>query len=199
MKRCRFCCEIKPKDQFYNNTTSKDGLRGKCKSCMATENAAYRADPKNAETLRSKGAKRMAQWRSVPSNLAKQRVAEARRRSSSPKYALNLALHNAKKRSIVEVTRDQMVEMWKAQNGCCALSGVKMTWGNGQITGTSMSMDRIDQNKEYTIDNVRLVCQAVNALRGRMSDEAMLEMARAIVNHNATPVPDVAGILSFGC
>jgi hypothetical protein len=189
MKRCRCCFEIKPKDQFYANTTSKDGLRGKCKACMSADSAAYQQDPENKVSLRTRGTSRMARWRSKPENLVKQRKLEALRRASTPRYALNLALHNAKKRSIVEISVNQMIEMWVAQRGLCALSGVRMTWGNKQITGTSMSMDRIDQNKEYTIDNVRLVCHAVNSLRGRMSDDQMYEMAAAIVAYRPTPGP----------
>jgi hypothetical protein len=56
-----------------------------------------------------------------------------------------------------------------------------MTWGRGKVTATSISLDRIDADGGYTAGNVRLLCHAVNAFRGRMSDSEMIAMARAIV------------------
>jgi len=38
------------------------------------------------------------------------------------------------------------------------------------------------------MDNVRLVCHAVNAFRGRMSDSEMLSMAKSIVAHQERSV-----------
>lgn len=73
------------------------------------------------------------------------------------------------------------MEIFERQGGYCAVSGLKLTWAQGSVLPTSLSLDRIDSNESYTNDNVRLVCHAVNAFKGRMNDDEMISMARAIV------------------
>jgi hypothetical protein len=126
-------------------------------------------------------AEKMRKWRSNPANLAHQRAQENIRRQASPRYILNLSLHNARKRRPVSISVDYLLDIWTKQNGDCALTGIKMTWGQGSILPTSISIDRIDQSLGYVEGNVRLLCHAVNCFRGRMTDEEMLAMARSIV------------------
>jgi len=103
------------------------------------------------------------------------------RRKLTPRYTLNLAIHNARKFSKVFIDVDFLMELWREQSGLCALSGIRMTWGQGGIKATSISVDRIRHREPYEPGNVRLVCYAVNAFRQRMSDSEMIEMARAII------------------
>lgn len=59
--------------------------------------------------------------------------------------------------------------------------GIKMTWAQGKVLPTSISLDRIDHTQGYSSDNLRLICHAVNAFKGQMTDAEMLVMARAII------------------
>lgn len=79
------------------------------------------------------------------------------------------------------LTLTDLVEMWRRQDGLCALTGLKMTWGQGRIRPTSMSLDRVNSERGYTLDNVRLICHSVNAFRGDGTDAEMLTIARALV------------------
>ncbi len=133
-------------------------------------------------------AERMRKYRSNPQNLAKQRKAELERREATPRYSLNLALHNARKRtSDVTLTADDLVAIWREQQGKCALTGIAMTWSKGKILPASLSVDRIDQSVGYVAGNVRLVCYAVNCFRGRMSDDEMFTMAIALIGNMKRP------------
>jgi len=58
-----------------------------------------------------------------------------------------------------------------------------MTWAQGKVLPTSITLDRINPDKGYTRRNVRLVCHAVNSFRGRMKDKEMLQMAKQIVKN----------------
>jgi hypothetical protein len=49
-KKCSKCGEWKDKDQFGKDSTCKDGLRFKCKSCTNSYNAKYRSE--NADLCR---------------------------------------------------------------------------------------------------------------------------------------------------
>lgn len=120
---------------------------------------------------------------SRPVNNARRNANREKKASASPRFALGAGLAHAVKRVKTEnpVTLDELMSMWRAQLGLCAVSGVIMTWRQGRITSTTISIDRIDCERGYSSDNVRLVCYAVNAFKGRMSDVQMLDMARAIV------------------
>jgi hypothetical protein len=44
-KQCRGCDEVKSRDQFYSEPRCRDGLRGKCKTCMNTYNRNHPPNP----------------------------------------------------------------------------------------------------------------------------------------------------------
>jgi hypothetical protein len=102
-------------------------------------------------------------------------------RQKSPRYSLGSILAQAKRRRPCTVTVDDVMEIFIQQDGRCALSGVKMTWSQGKTLPTSISLDRIDSNKDYHKDNVRLVCVCVNAFKHTMTDDEMLKFAMNIV------------------
>lgn len=65
--------------------------------------------------------------------------------------------------------------------GKCALSGVDLI--DGGMTVRTWSIDRIDNNGNYSMDNVRFVHKDVNMLRGSFNDDKLLEMCINIVNN----------------
>lgn len=181
IKICHKCGETKPLSDFYVHS-SKNGTRkkrGACKVCMNKQNKKYRAG--HLESVRVKATEKMRVWRSNPANLAKQMAGEERRRKASPRYTLNGAIHNARKFSVVSIDLEYLMWLWREQQGRCALTGIEMTWSQGGIRPTSISLDRIRHREPYERGNVRLVCYAINAFRQRMSDVEMVEMARAII------------------
>jgi hypothetical protein len=101
------------------------------------------------------------------------------RNRKSPRYAFSSTLALARKRAEVTIDQSYLMSLYDAQEGLCALSGVRMTWATGKTSPTSISMDRIDNQKGYVEGNVRLVCVAVNAFRGTMNDHELLKMAKA--------------------
>jgi hypothetical protein len=84
--------------------------------------------------------------------------------------------------------RQDVYFLWENQEGRCALTGISMSFrnGTGKAEPTSVTLDRINNDGNYDVGNVRLICFAVNSFRGRMEDVQMVEMARAIVAHADT-------------
>lgn len=78
------------------------------------------------------------------------------------------------------ITFEELKEAYIRQDGLCALTGIKMTYGIGR-TGTSMSLDRIEQEKGYISGNVRIICDAINMFRGMGSDDEMLRLAKLLL------------------
>lgn len=102
---------------------------------------------------------------------------------------MQTTLRHGLKRVFTEnpATIDDLMGKFDAQNGRCALTGIQMTWGKGKVLPTSISLDRIDQDQGYSCDNVRLICHAINAFRGRMSDDEMFTMALALIGNMKKP------------
>jgi len=116
------------------------------------------------------------------SNKDKTAAQKRAKRLESPLVNLRESIKLALKRAGGDITADFMFQMWLNQDGCCALSGIKMIWGGG--TGAqNMSIDRIDPLRGYYKDNVRLICHAINSFRGRMNDEDLLKMALTLVSN----------------
>ncbi len=75
-------------------------------------------------------------------------------------------LVSLKKRNLLSV--EDLLEIYKEQNGLCALSGEPLTCSLevGKISKTNASIDRIVPGGPYTKDNVQLVCRVLNSWRG---------------------------------
>lgn len=200
MKRCTKCDELKPLDQFYRHAASRDGRRPDCKECLDARAVIYRNKPENKKRVSTY----MKQYKTKMTAEKKRVYAQRINRSheKSPRQALSLSRNHALARHKTEnpITIAELFDLWKRQQGRCALSGVEMTWRKGRILPTSISLDRVDGQKGYTVDNVRLVCYSVNALRHIGSDEEMLAMAEAIVSHMkpTNMAGATAGVLAFG-
>lgn len=68
------------------------------------------------------------------------------------------------------------------QQGCCAITGLPMEIGQHREGHSSASLDRIDNSKGYTIDNVQWVHTEINVkLRRHLSLPEMREWAAKVV------------------
>jgi uncharacterized protein YlxP (DUF503 family) len=77
--------------------------------------------------------------------------------------------------------------MYEKQNGQCAVSGVPMTVGKlqGRVP-TNISIDRIDSDKSYELDNIQLVCTTVNMMKNDMTMDELVDWATKITNYANT-------------
>ena len=79
----------------------------------------------------------------------------------------------------------EVMLLWKRQDGKCALTGrtLTVTIGSGHVP-TNASLDRIDPALGYTIENVWLVCNSVNILKGRLTVPDLLIMCSQIMENS---------------
>lgn len=80
------------------------------------------------------------------------------------------------------ITPDDIEALYKSQAGLCALSGYTMNLNRGTIY--SISVDRLDNSLGYVIDNIRLVCKAVNIMRNTLSDLELVAFCKKIADKN---------------
>lgn len=85
----------------------------------------------------------------------------------------------AKKRMLkFEIDSAFLTKLWQKQNGACAITGIKMTYSYNNLK--TISIDRIDNFKGYTEDNVQLVCKAINLGKSQHQNSEMLEFIEEI-------------------
>jgi hypothetical protein len=85
---------------------------------------------------------------------------------------------NRHKNREITITIDDLMLLFKKQNGNCAITGVKMTHSPGL---KAISVDRIDSNLDYTNNNIQLVCKAINLGKNTHSNSEMISFINEVV------------------
>tara|TARA_X000000950_G_scaffold197326_2_gene237605 strand:- start:14371 stop:14862 length:492 start_codon:yes stop_codon:yes gene_type:complete len=119
------------------------------------------------------------------------RQAGKRKKISETPYAYtnNLYSHlrsRRKKTHEFTLEREDLHTMYDQQKGLCAYSGMIMTYikdGSGYHL-TNISIDRINNDKGYTIDNVCLVCLAINMMKYTLDLNDLLDWCKIITENN---------------
>lgn len=79
--------------------------------------------------------------------------------------------HTSRTTEPFDLTTEFLEMMFARQEGRCAWTGVKMTTDIGSDRLRIVTLDRLDNTRGYTSDNVTLVCKAANQARGDASVE----------------------------
>ena len=101
------------------------------------------------------------------------------------RYYLNrIRSGSGKKHGGTDLTLDDLKRLWDDQDGLCALSGVQMDLPRMKTDShgfpTCASLDRIDSDRGYVLDNVQFVCNFVNMGKGPNSDEEAIEFIEKV-------------------
>lgn len=97
---------------------------------------------------------------------------------------------NARSRGIlVAIDKDDLLGLYLKQDGRCALTGLEMDWrtkgslGRGQRAMRAPSVDRIDSNGNYTLDNIHIVLNVVNVMKNDLSTDQFVMLCEQVVAH----------------
>jgi hypothetical protein len=111
-------------------------------------------------------------------------------RSKSPeaflKYMCYARMHNPKHMASQRANSQfyqHCLDLYKKQEGRCALTGIPMTYIHGNDIPTNISIDRLDNDRGYEIGNVRLVLNTVNFAISMVGDRGFLPIAAALLEH----------------
>jgi hypothetical protein len=84
-----------------------------------------------------------------------------------------------------DVTGKDLVELLKKQKGKCALTGETLTCKKvkGEYIKTNASIDRIIAGEGYNIENIQLVCRAVNSFRHDLTISQFINWCKKVANY----------------
>jgi hypothetical protein len=204
-KSCKTCNQIKDVINFHKNGTTyhpsckpcrsedrkkiryerpSDGLR-KCACCEIEKNISEFHSDKSSPTglqtyCKDCQCEKSKKWASTLDGFIKRLHLDMR--------------HNAKKRAKelnIEITCDDIKELYKKQNGLCALTGRLMTTDTYMVKGNqhiinkmNISIDRINSDLGYTKDNIQLVAAIVNRMKTDLPDSEFIKICSIITEHN---------------
>lgn len=82
----------------------------------------------------------------------------------------------------VHITIKEGWELFEAQGGRCALTGMKLTFAKWKAPGDA-SLDRIDSSKLYEPGNVQWIHKIVNKMKTDLDQETFLFWCKAVAAH----------------
>ena len=78
-----------------------------------------------------------------------------------------------------QLTPEIINELYEEQEGLCAFSGLSISWSKIGWDHTA-SIDRIDNNLGYLMDNIQLVHKKINMMRGTLDVNEFIELCAAV-------------------
>ena len=110
------------------------------------------------------------------------KISPSKRDCFSPFRNLLHKIRNRKYKS--DLTLDNLKLIWEKQNGKCAITGLQMilpeTTSSTNVGPKCVSIDRIDNSKGYSIDNIQLVCYSANLARNIFTVESIKDFFNEI-------------------
>lgn len=160
MKQCDICSET-DSSKFYIANNNK------CKSCLSKENKEKYKNLSKEE--KEKLIKSQYEWQ----------------KKNIIKYLVTAAKGRALKRGLdFDLTEESVLKILCKQKSKCYYTEENMTYNRDNKT--TVSIDRVDSNKGYTIDNIVLCQVVINRMKQALTTKEFLELCKLVVDK--TPV-----------
>lgn len=108
------------------------------------------------------------------------------------KKLIAMAKNRSKDKSLpFNLTLDHIMLLWMDNQGSCAITKTPFdlsSYGDfGQVNPRAPSIDRVNPKNGYTIGNVRLVTYHINVALSEFGLDALLQLAKDLINVQETP------------
>jgi hypothetical protein len=105
-------------------------------------------------------------------------------------FVLRAEYRDRKKSYGCDLTVEYLKTLWESQNGKCPITGWDLILpqdsdGCKEFSPYNASIDRFDNSKGYTQDNVRFICVMANLARSTFTDDQLIDFCRAVAKVNA--------------
>jgi len=157
---CSGCGESFEKQTRYVKQSEKRGMKHYCsRSCMG---------------LSTCKEKFPSDWSNSKENKKHLRTISSNRRDEFTEFK-TLYRSCLKRHHECDIDLPYLKEIWKSQNGKCAITGVDLVLESSYNKNYQASLDRIDSSKGYIKGNVRYTSVSVNWLKSNLTDEHLKE------------------------
>lgn len=142
---------------FSKNVSAKDGLQYRCRSCDQAYQAKRRTENYDA-------------------SLDYGRKYQAKRRKDF-EYRLKMLLNASKQRAKIknrvhDITVDDIKSIYPI-DGKCPVFGFDLMFNDSGFRENSPSIDRIDSEKGYTVDNIQIISWKANRIKAYATVEEL--------------------------
>jgi predicted nucleic acid-binding Zn-ribbon protein len=96
--------------------------------------------------------------------------------------------NKAKERNLeFSITIEDIDNLYEKQNKKCSLTGLDISFNSGQnnyikIRGNA-SIDRIDNNKGYTVENIQILDKDINFMKRDFTQDKFITLCKMVVNN----------------
>jgi len=159
MKTCTICNIEKPIDEFLKDKSANGGYRNQCKQCLRERNADVWEKRKEVYN------KAMRKYRDTTKGAVMTSYVASKTRATKDGIPFN-------------ITRLEILDLFNAQNGKCALTGVEMIPKSGW---TSPSLDKMDPKLGYVSGNIQWVTKKANLMKSNLTMDELLEFCHSVI------------------
>ena len=160
MRVCNICGTTDDKVPFYRHLN-------RCRPCALEIISAYNKKRNQDQSYKKARRVRWSQWRSRNNVERKTKPKSAEKRFVAELVSSTKRV-SMKKDAEFDVSSEFFNQLLNAQNGLCALSGVRLEKDHSLL---GVRIDKIDNTKDFTKDNTRLICEGIKRLKKDMSDD----------------------------
>lgn len=176
-KTCTKCGAEKLLSEFgKSGKTTGTGHKSVCKVCLAHQLRNWR------EANPDKAKEQDKQYRGA--NKQKISIKNKRRYTNlTLDEKFEQLLKTAQRRKTVEVfiSIQHIKDAWEKQDGRCAYTKLPLTSEAHQLN--TVSLDRVDSNKDYVEGNIQLVCVPINRMKLDYSEEQFINLCSLVTQN----------------
>lgn len=175
MKICSQCNREKEESSFPNNKFTKSGYRSICKTCSNSNNKLWRINnPNYYNTYYKLHTPRRLLIGKKYREQHKETIKEKRLtkyKENIPKYLIRSSKIRSKKNNMIHTINESDIIIPTH----CPVLGIPLFYKRtgGLPNNNSPSIDRIDNNKGYTKDNIVIVSRRANVLKNNATLEEL--------------------------
>ncbi len=177
---------------FSKDSIDRTGFQKTCKICQKESMKLYRE--KNPNYFKEQGKKRykkednQARYQKYKTQYLERRDEQRITIRGRMYDLLESARGRAKNKNLpIDIDLDFLINLYEQQGGKCKLTDINFTFEinkdrTRKFLPFNPSLDKIDCNKGYTKDNVRLVCTIVNLALNNFGEDTFKMMCQAYIN-----------------